>query len=205
MRDYDGKTAVERAAERRARLIDAGLQLFGERGYAGTSIRAILRQSGLRDRYWSESFSDLDSLLAAAYQQLIDKEVAACRAAIEAAPGPSEGARAMIETLTRIYMGNPGDARVKLREILSGGPVSSNQRQSALYELAQLVADLLPATTATNENQRLSLGRGVVAAAEEFLRAWIDGEGNMARKDVVDLTMLLFDSLAARLVHGSDS
>ncbi|HEY0227294.1 MAG TPA: TetR family transcriptional regulator [Mycobacterium sp.] len=72
MRDYDGKTADERVAERRARLIDAGLEVFGEHGYAGTSIRAVLRQSGLRDRYFGESFPDLDSLLAAVYDQLFE-------------------------------------------------------------------------------------------------------------------------------------
>ena len=43
MRDYDGKTAAERVAERRERLIDAGIELFGERGYAATSIRSVLR------------------------------------------------------------------------------------------------------------------------------------------------------------------
>ena len=50
MRDYDGKTADERVADSRARLIAAGLELFGEHGYAGTSIRSDLRRSGLRDR-----------------------------------------------------------------------------------------------------------------------------------------------------------
>jgi AcrR family transcriptional regulator len=39
MRDYDGKTADDRVAERRARLIAPGVELFGEHGYAGTSIR----------------------------------------------------------------------------------------------------------------------------------------------------------------------
>ena len=48
MRDYDGKTADERVADRRARLIAAGVDLFGEHGYAGTSIRSVLRHSGLR-------------------------------------------------------------------------------------------------------------------------------------------------------------
>ena len=74
MRDYDGKTAAERIAERRERLIDAGVELFGERGYAATSIRSVLQQSGLRDRYFGESFADLDSLLAAVYSRLIDEE-----------------------------------------------------------------------------------------------------------------------------------
>src|SRR6201996_1929015 len=101
MRDYDGKTAAERVAERRARLIDAGIELFGEHGYAGTSIRAVLRQAGLRDRYFGESFADLDALLAAAYDQLIEEELAGSSAAIEGTQGGTEGARAMLEWISR--------------------------------------------------------------------------------------------------------
>lgn len=44
MRDYDGKTADERVADRRARPIAAGVELFGEHGYAGMSIRSVLRK-----------------------------------------------------------------------------------------------------------------------------------------------------------------
>lgn len=202
MRDYDGKTADERVADRRARLIDAGLQLFGEHGFAGTSIRAVLRQAALRDRYWSESFTDLDSLLAAGYERLIDEEIAACRTASAAATSPSAAARAMIETLSRNYEGNPGDARVKLREVLSGGPLSQRKREDGLFKLAQLVADQLPAT-ASDDKRRLLLGMGVVAAADEYLRAWVDGERNLSRQDVVELTMALFDSVAARFAHSA--
>jgi AcrR family transcriptional regulator len=157
MRDYDGKTAAERVAERRARLVDAGIELFGEHGYAGTSIRAVLRQAGLRDRYFGESFADLDALLAAAYGQLIDEELAACRAAIGATTGPSEGARAMIDAISRLLEDNPGHARIKLREVFSG----------------------------------------VVAAADAYLLAWLDGELGVSRQGVVDLVTRLFDSVAA--------
>jgi len=91
MRDYDGKTAAERIAERRERLVNAGVELFGERGYAATSIRAVLQKSGLRDRYFGESFADLDSLLAAVYARLIDQEIAACAAAIDKTNGGTAG------------------------------------------------------------------------------------------------------------------
>src|ERR1700752_4027069 len=122
MRDYDGKTAVERVAERRERLIDVGVELFGERGYAAAAIRAVLQQSGLRDRYFAESFADLDSLLAAVYTRLIDEEIAACAAAIDKTSGGTEGARALIAPLSRLFEKNPAQARIKSREVLSGGP-----------------------------------------------------------------------------------
>lgn len=199
MRDYDGKTAAERVAERRERLVDAGLELFGELGYGGTSIRAVLRQAGLRDRYFSESFHDLDELLAAVYQRLLEEEVAVCRAAIEATSGGSAGARAMIDKLTRSLAGNPGRARIKLREVLSGGPISRAQRQDGLYKLGQLVADLFPDAPTVKSRDRLLLGVGVVAAADELMRAWIDGKQKVSRRQVVDLVMLTFDSIADRL------
>jgi AcrR family transcriptional regulator len=197
MRDYDGKTAAERVAERRARLVDAGIELFGEHGYAGTSIRSVLRQAGLRDRYFGESFADLDALLAAAYDQLIDEEVDACRAAIEATTGTSEGARAMIDAISRSLDGNPGHARIKLREVFSGGPLVQVQRQAGLRKLAQLVADLLPDAAGADDRERLLLGVGVVAAADAYLLAWLDGELDVSRQDVVDLVTQVFDSIAA--------
>lgn len=199
MRDYDGKTAAERVAERRARLIGAGLERFGEHGFAGTSIRAVLRQAELRDRYFGESFADLDELLAAVYDQLIDEEVVECRAAIAASAGGSDGARAMIETLTHSLERNPGHARIKLREVFSGGPVVSKQRQEGLKRLAQLVAELLPDVDTVTERSRILLSRGIVAAADAYLLAWLDGDSGITREEVVELVTQLFDSIAARI------
>jgi AcrR family transcriptional regulator len=171
--------------------------LFGELGYAGTSIRSVLRESGLRDRYFGESFADLDSLLAAVYAQLIDEEMAACRTAIDATAGSSEGARAMIDTLTRSLDGNPGRARIKLREVLSAGPATLAQRQDGHLQLAQLVAELLPQGSTASARDRLLLGLGVVAAADELLLLWVDGRQNLAREDVILLVMVIFDAVAA--------
>ncbi|MDT5050279.1 MAG: hypothetical protein QOG75_6183 [Mycobacterium sp.] len=198
MRDYDGKTATERVTERRDKLIEAGFELFGQHGYAGTSIRAVLRQSGLIDRYWAENFADLDSLLAAVYDRLIDEELAACRAAIEGTSGRSEAARAVVDTIAGFLEDDPYRARIHLSEVLSGGPVSREQRRKGVYKLAQLVGDLLPATG--DSRQRLMLGVAVVGAADEYLRAWLDDREGMTRNDVIDLVMLVFDSVARCLL-----
>jgi len=196
MRDYDGKTAAERVAERRERLIDAGVELFGERGYAATSIRSVLQQSGLRDRYFGESFADRDSLLAAVYSRLIDEEISRCAAAIDKTSGGTEGARAMIDTITRSFEKNPGKARIKSREVLSGGPVAREQRRAGLRRLAQLVADLLPVSTALNRSDVLLLGLSIVAAADELLLTWMDSAEGLTRDRVVDVVTLLFDATA---------
>ncbi|WP_353366294.1 TetR/AcrR family transcriptional regulator [Mycobacterium sp.] len=193
---YLGKTAAERVAERRERLIDAGVELFDERGYAAASIRSVLQQSGLRDRYFGESFADLDSLLAAVYSRLIDEEISGCAAVIDKTSGGSESTRAMIDTITRSFEKNPGKARIKSREVLSGGPVAREQRRAGLRRLAQLVADLLPASTALNRSDVLLLGLSIVAAADELLLTWMDSAEGLTRDRVVDVVTLLFDATA---------
>ena len=203
MRDYDGKTAAQRVAERRQRLIDAGYALFGEHGYAGTSIRAVLQRAGLRDRYFGESFDDLDALLAAVYDRIVDEEVARCRAAIDATPGGSEGARAMVDAMARSLEGDPGRARIKLREVISGGPLARQQRQAGVYKFAALVAELLPPVRPDKAQEQLLLAAGIVAATNELLIAWLDGEQDLTREDVVDLVMTMFDAIADRMVTVS--
>ena len=203
MRDYDGKTAAERVAERRERLIDAGVELFGERGYAATSIRAVLQRSGLRDRYFGESFADLDSLLAAVYSRLIDEEISGCAAAIAETNGGSEGARAMIDTITSSFEKNPGKARIKSREVLSGGPVAREERRAGLRRLAQLVADLLPPSTALDRGDVLLLGLSIVAAADELLMTWMESAEGLTRDRVVDVVMLMFDATAHHISSTS--
>ena len=174
----------------------AGNASLGERGYAATSIRSVLQQSGLRDRYFGESFADLDSLLAAVYSRLIDEEISGCAAAIDKTNGGSEGARAMIDTITRSFEKNPGKARIKSREVLSGGPVAREQRHAGLRRLAELVADLLPPSTALNRSDVLLLGLSIVAAADELLMTWMDSAEGLTRDRVVDVVMLLFDATA---------
>jgi hypothetical protein len=107
-----------------------------------------------------------------------------------------ESARAMIDTITRSYKKNPGKARIKSREILSGGPVAHEQRRAGLRRLAQQVADLLPPGTALNRSDVLLLGFGIVAAADELLMTWMDGAEGLTRDRVVDVVMLMFDATA---------
>ena len=40
-RDYGGRTATQRRAERRQRLMTAALELFGTEGYPATSIERL--------------------------------------------------------------------------------------------------------------------------------------------------------------------
>ncbi len=71
-RRYRGITGEERRAERHEKLLDAGLQLFGERGgYAQTTIRDVCVAAGLNQRYFYESFAGREELLVAVYDRVV--------------------------------------------------------------------------------------------------------------------------------------
>ena len=45
------------------RRIEAGIELFGTRGYANTPVKAICEEAGLTERYFYEAFDDREDLL----------------------------------------------------------------------------------------------------------------------------------------------
>src|SRR3954469_8076467 len=84
-RAYGGISAGERIAARRAKLLDAGLELFGTRGFGATGVKDVCREAGVTDRYFYESFNDGRALFLAVFDRLTDElflEVAT--AAVEA-------------------------------------------------------------------------------------------------------------------------
>ena len=68
-RTYGGVSGEDRAAARRARLLDAGLERFGTDGWAATGVKDICREAGLTDRYFYESFDDRLALFTAVFDR----------------------------------------------------------------------------------------------------------------------------------------
>ena len=62
---YRGVSAEQREAERRARILRAGLDVFAGRGFAGGTVRAICKEAGVSTRQFYELFSDRDDVFEA--------------------------------------------------------------------------------------------------------------------------------------------
>jgi AcrR family transcriptional regulator len=70
---WAGVPLTDRRAERRSLLVDAAFRLFGDGGEAAVSVRSVCRECGLNTRYFYESFPDVDELLGAVYDQVIQQ------------------------------------------------------------------------------------------------------------------------------------
>jgi len=61
-RSFKGMSLEERQAERRERLMEAGLQAYGTQGFFSVTVRDICIEAKLTERYFYESFKNSEAL-----------------------------------------------------------------------------------------------------------------------------------------------
>lgn len=66
-RIYQGLSAEGRRAERRQKLLDAAVAVYGTQGYHTATVSAVCEAAGLTKRYFYEEFDSQESLLCATY------------------------------------------------------------------------------------------------------------------------------------------
>ncbi len=70
---WRGSARSSRDEERRRRLLDAALEIYGTTGYAGASVGSVCRLAHVSSRSFYELYSDQSELLAHLYRMLNDE------------------------------------------------------------------------------------------------------------------------------------
>jgi AcrR family transcriptional regulator len=193
MRVYGSRTAEQRQQERRERLVDAGQALFGTVGVAATSVRMVLREAGLQDRYFAESFSSISDLLIAVHDRVHSLVLARMQAAVTETNSPEQNFRALITALVRFAETNQPAMRVKIVETLGVTPAVDARRLVALRDYAVLVEELLPArASGPIVVDRATLSGAIVSGVNGMLLDWITGEATSDGQQVIDIGTLLY-------------
>lgn len=154
MRQYDrhvsarvwgGLTGAERAERRREQLLEAGLEVFAAKGWAGSTVSDVWRAAGLSPRYFYEAFDSREALFGAVVQRIADEVIALAIAAVEAEPGdPRDRARAVLAAIADYARDDPRKVRVALLES-SATAEFRTQRAALLSRFAELAARLMRA------------------------------------------------------------
>jgi AcrR family transcriptional regulator len=133
-------------AERREQLLDAALQLIGERGYAGVSMEGVARAAGVTKPVVYDSFANLDALLRALLDREEERALAQLAAAMPAdrEADPDELAVAGFVAFLRSVAANPTTWRLILMPA-EGTPAAVRDhvdagRESIRGQLEELVA-----------------------------------------------------------------
>lgn len=137
---YGGRTAEERRAERRERLLDAALELFGTRGYAQTSIAALCAATRLNPRYFYESFPSREALLRAVYDRHMERLATAVLGALDgASTDPREVVQAGMRAFVETQLADRRSARITYLEIVGVSLDLERHRREVLRSFARIV------------------------------------------------------------------
>ena len=199
-RTYGGVSADDRIAARRERLLDAGLELFGSRGFTTTGVKDVCREAGLTDRYFYESFNDGTDLFLAVFDRLTDDLFrAVAEAVVAAGERPEPQLRMAIGTFVHALADDPRKQRVLFIEAPAAGPAAAAHMRTTLRRFGELVAATarlhLPADTDPEDVQLLALS--LVGLLERVVTEREDGALDIPVDRLVERCVALYGALLA--------
>lgn len=139
-RRYGGRTPDERRADRRRRLLDTALDLFGTEGYSTVGIERLCATAGVTARHFYEEFGSREGLLTAVYDEIIADGSAAVTAALAATSTDQEArTRAGVGAFVHHLLDDPRRARIACLEVVGVSPDLERHRRSVLHLFATVV------------------------------------------------------------------
>lgn len=204
-RRYGGVSAEERVAQRRARLIEAGLDVMGTRGIAALTVRGLAEETGLAARYVYESFPSLDDLQLAVFDRIAEEALHRSFAALASVPAGEDGdtrtarTRAVLAEMVDLLLEDPRKGRVLLVEA-SSSPVLGPRVLAEARRFAGFVAATASSGDPLGDSEQLPAD---VRVAAQFLiggmgsavGAVLQGDITMSREQLVDVLVRLFTAV----------
>lgn len=191
MRPYRGIDASERSTLRRARFIEAGLDLLTEAPGEPT-VRAVCDQAGVAVRYFYESFTDKDDFAAAVFDHVTAGLATTTQAAVAAAPLADQG-RAGMANIVHTIAADPRVGRLLFSAQLSNDVVSRKRSESNGF-FAMLLGQHAADTLQVPESYRRHAGTHfAVGGVAQTISAWLSHEIDCTPEELID-------QLAASLV-----
>ena len=173
-RTYAGKAPGERRADRRARLIDAGLQVFGTVAWDDAGITLICATARVGTRAFYEEFDSREALLLEVASGIVEQGVQLLRTAL--LPPPQTLAEAIAAGFTG-FLGFVGSDPRRARVLYGAVPCAeqlAHHRHLAAQGLTGLFREqalVLGISVPALDSQLLALA--ITGAVNELMGFWI--------------------------------
>jgi AcrR family transcriptional regulator len=185
-------------------LLAAGLELLGTVGWAGTTVRGVCALAGLNDRYFYESFADLDTLRLAVVDELVAAGTAAIVAATQTPRDLRGRTRAVVAAIVEFCTADARRAHILVHEFQSG-PLLADRRRRLIRDLAGIftaqVHEILGEVPVGDGDLELT-ALTLIGGGLELITTWLRGDLDVGREHLVDFIvalMLTSTDLAATL------
>lgn len=190
-RTYGGVSTDVRQAERRDRLIEAAIAVYGDVGFKNASVKTVCQTAGLTQRYFYEAFANSEALLIAAYNQLNERFFNAIR---EAGRGVAVSDRetAMMTAFFTGLKQRPREAHLFLVEVRGVSPAVDAVIAGWFDRFGALIAETLGTAGADH-----LLMRGTVGGLLHMAIAWIEADARSPVSQVVPQALALCEGLKA--------
>ncbi|MEV4007578.1 TetR/AcrR family transcriptional regulator [Actinomadura sp. NPDC049753] len=196
-RSYAGRSAEERRAERRDRLLAAGLELFGTRGYAATSIERLCATASVSTRNFYEEFSGREELLTTLHRGINERAAEAVAAAYarEAGAGFPARVESAVRAFVTVTASDPRWARIAFVEVIgvSAGLERHRFHWRGQWEDAMLamVREAASRGEAVDRDHRLAM-IAVIGAVNNLVHHWSARDQHVPLDDITtELTRLI--------------
>jgi len=205
-RAYRGMSPEQRLRERRQRLIDAGMRVFGTAGYRNAKVRTICREAGLTERYFYESFNGRAELFSAVYEHVAARIRDQVTEALRTTPGDvHELADAGLRAFFGILQQQPAMARVFLVEYIGAGDEMNERARQAAADFSNVVRALIQDTYNTDQLLDLDptlLTSGLIGSTAYIGMQWVLAGYDKPLDEVVRNAMAFYMALDRELRRG---
>jgi AcrR family transcriptional regulator len=169
---------------------------MGTEGWSGTTVRGVCQSARLNPRYFYESFDDLDTLVIALYDRLVEELGATVLNAIGAAgDDPVEQTRAAIDSTVGFMVDDPRRARVIYVEAMGNESLNKRRRKAGDALVDFLGAFFRERAGRKNEGIGTIGAAIVVGGTSELIMAWLAGRIDASREELVEVTTSLYSAL----------
>lgn len=187
---WQGQTPDAREADRRHRLVEAGLELVGTQGVTALTMRAACREAAVGPRYFYDLFATREELLEAVYDETVGRIREPILSAVAAAAGEDDvvaAIRAGFETAVAVVEGDPRLGRILFRESAADNTLRPRSQAAMPEFVLTAVAQVLPESV---DQLRGAAGGwtliGFSAALFSLFLAWSEGVRHTSREEFID-------------------
>ena len=188
-RRYGGQSAEARRGERRARLIDAALDVLVSGDWRAVTVDKLCAAAGLNKRYFYESFTDLDAVAAGAIGDIADDIRSLATGTASAVADQPLAARA-VAVVTAVVGALADDPR-RARALLGAAPVSPALQDYRAELIAGLTAVLVEYARTVHdvELEKDPLAQVapsfIIGGTGDAILAFVDGRAKVTRDELV--------------------
>lgn len=197
---WGGRTAAERHAERRQRLIEAATDIWVESGWAAVTMRGVCARTSLNDRYFYENFSDRDDLLCAVWDGVRDDLLAQLIGVLseDRERPPMTTLSKGIELVVQRISHDPGWAQIMFGRHL-GSAVLEQRRTEILHQATNIMVGAAKPFLKPDADERgLRMDTLVgIGGFVELMTAWHSGLIDVEALEVIDHCSRIGTTLAA--------